>query len=340
MNIYYLTSLFFSVFILIIIWGLKNFSKDEFQFFCAIPYKKIEENTYDGINITFYGIISALSCSASVFLFLILIKFLNFPIKLAYFILITIFLTGLFASKALAYLIEKRKNTLTIGGATFVTGIISVPLIYFFIKSFNVNETYFFPVLSSLATSYTFGEGLGRLACISFGCCYGKPAERYPYLPNFLKIKFLSHTRKAVYDSNYKNLELINIQGIVVCLFTLLSLVSFILIMLEKYEIAFITSFTIPATIRFFSEFFRDDNRGFSHKISLYQFFSILLVIYSILVLYLFNPLEVKISLIHKIYFSNLDLIFLVITFIMTLLHSGISKVTGSEIKFILKRTN
>lgn len=340
MNIYFITSLFFSVFLLIIIWGLKNLSRDEFQFFCAIPYKKIEENTYEGTNITFYGIISALSCSASVFLFLVLIKFIDFPLKLAYFILITIFLTGLYASRTLAYIIEKRKDTLTIGGATFVSGIISVPLIYFFIKSFNINETYFLPVLTALTTSYTFGEGLGRLACISFGCCYGKPAERYPKLPKILKIKFFSETKKAVYDSNYKNLELINIQGIVVCLFTILAILSVILIMLEKFKIALLISFTMPAIVRFFSEFFRDDNRGINYKLSTYQFFSLILVIYSLIFLYIFKPLETKIYIKSTIFFSNTELIILTALFFTTLIHSGVSKVTASKISFNLKKSS
>ena len=31
------------------------------------------------------------------------------------------------------------------------------------------------PTLAALAVGYAFGEGIGRLACISYGCCYGKP---------------------------------------------------------------------------------------------------------------------------------------------------------------------
>ncbi|MCB2183014.1 MAG: hypothetical protein KQH63_13350 [Desulfobulbaceae bacterium] len=33
------------------------------------------------------------------------------------------------------------------------------------------------PVMAALATGYILGEGVGRLACISFGCCYGKPLD-------------------------------------------------------------------------------------------------------------------------------------------------------------------
>ncbi len=29
------------------------------------------------------------------------------------------------------------------------------------------------PALAAVMIAYAFGEGLGRLACISFGCCYG-----------------------------------------------------------------------------------------------------------------------------------------------------------------------
>ena len=33
-------------------------------------------------------------------------------------------------------------------------------------------------VLAALAIGYILGEGLGRLACLSFGCCYGKPLDQ------------------------------------------------------------------------------------------------------------------------------------------------------------------
>lgn len=33
------------------------------------------------------------------------------------------------------------------------------------------------PIMAAMAVAYTLGEGLGRLGCISFGCCYGKAID-------------------------------------------------------------------------------------------------------------------------------------------------------------------
>jgi hypothetical protein len=34
------------------------------------------------------------------------------------------------------------------------------------------------PALAAMPVAYAYGEGLGRLACISFGCCYGKSLDQ------------------------------------------------------------------------------------------------------------------------------------------------------------------
>lgn len=39
-------------------------------------------------------------------------------------------------------------------------------------------ETPFGPGLAALSIAYVLGEGIGRLACISFGCSYGNPVDQ------------------------------------------------------------------------------------------------------------------------------------------------------------------
>ena len=60
-------------------------------------------------------------------------------------------------------------NTFTVGGASFV-GIILAPLI---VWMFNVTLDKSIPIvpfLAAVSIAYALGEGVGRLACISFGC--------------------------------------------------------------------------------------------------------------------------------------------------------------------------
>lgn len=319
-----------------IIWGLKNLHKDEYQFFAVIPYKKLCEDKYEGINITFYGIISALSTTISVFIFLNLIKIINFPIDKAYFILFIIFTIGIFSSKIVAYIIEHRKNTLTIGGSIFISGMIAAPVIYFIIKFFKIQELYFLPVFSILSTAYVSGEGVGRLACLSFGCCYGKPASKFNFLPGKLKVKFYADTKKAVYDSSYKNIELINIQGIVVIIFSLLGVISIISIIFQKFILAFFLSFILPSLLRFLSEFLRNDYRG-NGKLSIYQIFSLILFGYGLLIVFISKNINLSLTLNSHISFYYSDIFILGFVFIVILIHSGISKVTYSNITFFLR---
>jgi hypothetical protein len=55
-------------------------------------------------------------------------------------------------------------------------------------------------VMAAAAIAYAFGEGLGRLACISFGCCYGRPLHQcHPMVQPFLSrfcLTFTGHTKK------------------------------------------------------------------------------------------------------------------------------------------------
>ncbi len=41
----------------------------------------------------------------------------------------------------------------------------------------NNAELPLIPVLAAMAIAYSLGEGLGRLGCISYDCCYGKPQK-------------------------------------------------------------------------------------------------------------------------------------------------------------------
>ncbi len=338
MNFYHIFITFILGISLIILWGLKNFHKDNYQFLVVIPYKKLKDNVYRGLNITFYGIITAFSYTVSVFIFISLIKLIEFPEEGAYFLVIVILVVGFPSSKILAYLIENRKNTLTVGGAIFVSAIISVPTVFLVIVYLNLDiNQYFLPILTSLSISATLGEGIGRLACLSFGCCYGKPMKQINFLPSLLKVKFNSSTKKAVYDSNYVNVELLNIQGLVVIVYTFIALSSILLFISQKYYIAFILTFIIPPLIRFFSEFLRDDHRG-STKISIYQVFSIILSLYGLFFLLLFyKRFNTVIELNINLTYSLIDLVVLASIFFITFWHTGISKVTDSEIKFQVK---
>ncbi len=56
--------------------------------------------------------------------------------------------------------------------------------------------------MAVLSIGYTFGESLGRLACLSFGCCYGKPlsqcSEQIRNLFEHFNVVFTGETKKRL----------------------------------------------------------------------------------------------------------------------------------------------
>ncbi|MCX7987914.1 MAG: prolipoprotein diacylglyceryl transferase [Thermodesulfovibrio sp.] len=322
----------------LLFFGLKNFHKDDFQFLATIPYRRSENGTYQGINLTFYGLITAISCLLSTFLFISLLKIINFPEIGTYLILTLILVVGIPSSKILATIIEGRKNTLTIGGAVFISGLISLPITWLVLTYLDLSlDKFLLPIITAISISYAFGEGIGRLACLSFGCCYGKPIDSFSFLKNidFLMVKFSCETKKAVYDGKYKEIPLLNTQALTSIVYIILAISSLLLYLFSYIKLALILSLSLTQLFRFFVEFLRDDFRG-NRKVSVYQVFAIILFLYGITIASIFN-VKYDIEFTKPIYYKSHDWMILFVVFILTFLNSGISKVTESNIKFLLK---
>jgi prolipoprotein diacylglyceryltransferase len=79
------------------------------------------------------------------------------------------------------------------------------------------------PVMAALATAYALGEGVGRLACISFGCCYGKPMDQvHPLLRRLFArhaFVFTGPTKKIAYADGLDGREIFPIQAVTATLY-------------------------------------------------------------------------------------------------------------------------
>ena len=82
--------------------------------------------------------------------------------------------------------------------------------------------------LSAVSLAYCWGEGIGRLACISFGCCYGKPLrEVHPVVRTLLgrwHFTFFGDTRKIAYAHHLEGVPVIPVQGITAVLYSVTAL--------------------------------------------------------------------------------------------------------------------
>ena len=71
--------------------------------------------------------------------------------------------------------------------------------------------------LAAVAIAYVLGEGIGRIACISFGCCYGMPVERAQgWVQSFSRrhyFVFSGSTKNIAFASNLEGVPAVPVQA-------------------------------------------------------------------------------------------------------------------------------
>ncbi len=342
-------SLFFAC-IAYLAWGFIRLPGEDKQFVAVIPGFKQKEGHWEGINFTYYGLIIANSVCLSAFLFLILIAALKIPLQKGLFALISILLVTIPASKWIARWVEKKDSTFTVGGAWFAGSLLS-PIIVAVMNFFNGNpETHleFTPILSAMLIAYCFGEGLGRLACISFGCCYGKPLSQFPdWVQSCFKrfnFKFYGRTKKVVYAENWEGVSLFPIQGVTAIFFVMVGIISLFLFIQRQYFSSMLTSLIATQGWRFFSEFFRSDHLGHQRGWSWYQIFSLISIIYlvSFSLIVRVGAIYPQVNIIQGLHtlWTPWIILFFFALWSAVFIYFGKSKVTGSYLSFSVKTKN
>jgi hypothetical protein len=56
----------------VFVWGFKTLPQERWQIICSIPIKKTVNGSWEGLNLTFYGLFNALALCAGVSMVLIL----------------------------------------------------------------------------------------------------------------------------------------------------------------------------------------------------------------------------------------------------------------------------
>lgn len=329
----------------VLLWAFRRLPGEEWQFVASVPVARRGSGGWEGVNLTYYGALSASAYTLGVSLFLALTSSVAAPPAASVPFMALMLGIGMVASRWVARLVEGKRHTLTVGGASFV-GLLLAP---WALLLFNTLLGPLFgrtlPVLPSLAAmsiAYAFGEGMGRLACISFGCCYGRSlAESRPFLGRIFKnwsFTFSGETKKIAYAGGPVGQRVIPIQALTAVCHVAVGLIAVALFLGGHFGFSFLLVVGVTQSWRAFSEVLRVDYRG-EQAISAYQVMAVLSVTYSVLVHRWLTPDFPPISTPHITHGLNSlwdPAILLLLQFVWaaSFLYTGRSKVTGSTLSF------
>jgi hypothetical protein len=333
---------------LVLAWGFRVLPGEGWQIVASVPLKKISKAQWAGVNLTYYGFFVATAQAVAVSTVFLLAASTGILLTSTLAMILLLMAVSLPAAKALARLVEKRKHTFTVGGASFV-GTLLLPFIVM-----GVNRLLFalgrdtipvMPFLAATVTGYAFGEAVGRLACISFGCCYGRPLFQLGHsatrvFNNFCFV-FRGKTKKIAYESGLDGVKVIPVQALTSILYVIAGLAATYLFLEGAFRGSYLLALTVTQLWRFFSEFLRADHRG-NGKISTYQVMALCMVFYAVITVYVLPGAEVqKVDIVSgfsalwsPLYIVTVQVLWMVVFFCF-----GVSKVTDAVLSFKLTET-
>jgi hypothetical protein len=276
------------VFAALLGWGFRTLPGERWQILAAVPLVKGEDGRWRGLNFTYYGLFSAIAYVVGAALLVVLTGAVSVPISMTMAVIVLALIVCVPASRVVAILVEGKHHTFTVAGASFV-GVVIAPFIIWLVNDLLGAPLHahiaLVPMLAAMSIAYTIGEGLGRLACISFGCCYGRKVDELG--PKFRKLvkswnfEFLGDTKKIAYASGMAGVKVVPVQAYTAVLYTGTGLLSIWLYLRGHFFAALVLSMAVTQIWRLVSEFMRADYRG-DNRISAYQIMAVVSVIYAI----------------------------------------------------------
>ncbi len=251
-------------------WGFRNLPGEGWQVALAVPARtsSAEGRFWSAINFTFYGVIAAIAYALACLVFLFLIGATAQPMFAAIFFAGTLLTVAIPASKWVNRLVEGIPGH-TIGGAVFAVMLSVIPAITltgWVVRGLGAQS--FSPLILIAATSvaYVLGEAIGRLACLSFGCCYGKPIDDCTMLQRALYSRltetYRGQFKKISYASGLANRPVVAVQSIGCCILFGLFLAALWAFWKGSYAASIVIAIAGSQLWRAYSELLRADFRG------------------------------------------------------------------------------
>jgi hypothetical protein len=328
------------------IWGFRCLGSERWQFVGTIPTVKDRDGNWHGINLTYYGLFNANACLLAVLMVYLLLAASGLALPAIHALIAVTLLFCVPAAKLVARWVEKKAHTFSIGGAAFV-GLVLTPWLMVGLNRLlawrAMAPVPVMPVLAVIAIAYALGEGCGRLACISFGCCYGRPLDQFPaVLRGWLKplsITYYGKTKKIAYAGRLDHQPVVAVQAITAVLYTVIGLIGVLFFLQEYVRTAYLLAVCGTQMWRFASEFIRADYRG-GGRISAYQIMALAAIIYAIGLCMLLDlpPVATDISIGLRLLWSPGIILTCQVLWIGIFLFMGRSQVTGARISFHVRK--
>lgn len=325
-------------------WGFRRLPAERWQILACIPERKTGPDLWSGINLTYYGLFSATAYLLAAVIMIVLGGAAGIPFAGTGFILSGLLIACIPASRIVARIVEKKKFTFTVGGAAFV-GMLLLPVIIWVtnqtlgrLLAFRIP---FMAAMAAAAVAYAFGEGMGRLACISFGCCYGRTlAQSGPVMRRVFGRRhfiFTGKAKKISYESGQEGEKVIPVQAFSAVVNSAAGLIGMYLYLCSYQGAAFLVAIIVTQSWRAFSENLRNDHRG-GGRLTAYQAMSLILLPFAA-VLYLIMPSEaVSIDIwagLEQLWNPPLILV-LQLLWLYLFIRTGRSRVTGSHLSICI----
>jgi len=321
-------------------WGFRTLPQERWQFIATLPLAKDADGHWRGVNLTYYGFFSAAAYLAAVVALLTLLGAVGVPSGRILALVVGVLLVCVPASRIVAGIVEKKRHTFSVAAAFFVA-LFAVPAAVL-ILNMAANDPRdalpYLPVLAAAAIAYAFGEGLGRLGCISFGCCYGKRLEETPPWVQKLFARwhfvFLGRTKKIAYASGLDGARVLPVQGLTALLYVTTGLLGVWLFLRGQESLAFAITIAVTQMWRLYSETLRADYRG-GGQVSAYQWMAVAGVVYATLAGFLLpavaHPQPDLLAGVTTLWHPGM-LLFLQVLWVVIFIYTGRSSVTEAKV--------
>jgi hypothetical protein len=330
---------------LVYAWAFKHLPRERWQILGTIPMRKQPDGQWQGLNLTYYGFIIACAVTFAVIMTFVLLAAVGLPLHIIALLCCGLLLFSAPGAKWVAYLVERKKHTFTIGGAAFCA-MVGSPWLLMILQPFlmrrGVADLPVPPIIAAMAIAYAFGEGSGRLACLSFGCCYGKPVHQLPLWLQRIAAPFTTvfhgDTKKAAYADGLNGCRILAVQAMTAVLYTSVGLLGAHLYLGGHYRNAYLISILATQIWRFLSEFIRADDRG-GGRISAYQYLAATAVVAAVIYSLVLPDCSLRADVVRGL--TNLwhPMVILIaqVLWAAIFLYMGRSKITASRISLFVQ---